>query len=392
MKRYIVTAVFFIVFITVIGFRYSQDIKNEAKEIKEISLLFKYEAGEGEKTSVSKSNTYFAALKDGNIYYYDKGRVQWNKKISESLVGIQISDNGDRIAAWESNKIYFLDKYGSILWSVERKENINSVIISPDSSYLLGVLENKLQFISASVIALNRIFEERNIGLIEKIFISEDGSSVGILTSVRAPQYLAEGQYLGSRVSSKIYLFDKNGKLKWQKGMPNEYVTSISVSDKGKYFVAGTSHLLEAYSTEKPLYIFDENGELVFSFNARDGFLGVSFSRDSNYIAAGSRDGNVYLFGKDVRGWTYLWNYSIGGWGDWTRPVSLSEKYYFAIWSNGYIHIIDKNGKLIWKYNTGTMPLLWIKTLSISQDGSYIWLSGYRGGEHEEIYLFKVEK
>ena len=385
MKRYILAIVFFIVFMAVIGVRHSQNIKDEVKEIQEVSLLLRYEATEGEKVSVSRSNTYFVTLKDGNIHYYDKGYVQWNKKISENLIGIQISDNGDRIATWESNKIYFLDKHGNKLWSIDLNGNLTSIVISPDSSYLISVLEDKLQFISTSIITMNRIFEERDVGSVEKIFISEDSSSVGVLASVHAPQYLNEGQFLGTMVSSKIYLFDKNGKLKWQKNMPNEYITSISVSNKGKYVAAATSHLLSAFDTEKPLYVFDENGELIWRFNALNGFFDIVISQDNNYVAAGSRDGNVYFFDKKGN---LIWKTAGGDY-----LVTISENYIATV-SSANLYLFDKNGNLLWEHEaTKELPVKFPKSLSISQDENYLLFSAYKGapGEPEEVYIFKMQ-
>ncbi|HJM81287.1 MAG TPA: PQQ-binding-like beta-propeller repeat protein, partial [Candidatus Poseidoniia archaeon] len=66
----------------------------------------------------------------------------------------------------------------------------------------------------------------------------------------------------------------------------------------------------------------DAGKEPKWNYNTGDGVDSVAISADGEYITAGGRDRNVYLFDKDSG--TLLWSYTTGIVGDGVFSVAIS--------------------------------------------------------------------
>ena len=109
----------------------------------------------------------------------------------------------------------------------------------------------------------------------------------------------------------------------------------------------------------------------------------ISVSSDGSYIAAGSYDDKVYFFNRNGN---LLWSYETGNTvldiavtfdGSYIAAGSLDDKVYF----------FNRNGDLLWSYETSGR----IEDVSVSSDGSYIATGTCDYGFHgdtNKIYLF----
>ncbi len=99
------------------------------------------------------------------------------------------------------------------------------------------------------------------------------------------------------------------------------------------------------------------------------GILSVSLSSDGNYVAAGSKDGNVYFFDREGK---LLWKH--GG-----HLASLSsDGSYIAIESENKVNLFDRNGNLLWNFGhyLGEYALIggeiWSGLSSVAFEGNHI--------------------
>ena len=106
----------------------------------------------------------------------------------------------------------------------------------------------------------------------------------------------------------------------------------------------------------------------------------VDISADGEYIAASSRDAEVFLFNKDDE--EPIWEYDTGG--DMNVAISSNGKY-IAAGSANKVYLFSKNSNTpLWNYSTGSNSIV---SVDISADGKYI-AAGSSGPENNNVYLF----
>jgi len=118
-------------------------------------------------------------------------------------------------------------------------------------------------------------------------------------------------------------------------------------------------------------------------FAIRDSVRSVAISADGEYIAVGSYDDHVYLFGKDNS--TPLWSYNTrSSWQSstvYSVAISADGEYIAAGTDNNTIYLFNKDSSTpLWTYTAGNTLL----SVSISADGEYITA----GSVDKKIYLF----
>ncbi len=100
----------------------------------------------------------------------------------------------------------------------------------------------------------------------------------------------------------------------------------------------------------------------------------VAISSDGLYIAAGSDNGNLYLFHKDSS--TPLWVFSAGA-NVSSVAISSNGFYITAGADNGYIYLFNRtSNQQMWNYTAGPSAL---NSVSMSADGQYLAASGPGG-------------
>jgi WD40 repeat protein len=106
---------------------------------------------------------------------------------------------------------------------------------------------------------------------------------------------------------------------------------------------------------------------LLWKYKVNGSVFGVSVSSDGSYVVAGSGDGNVYFFDKDGN---LLWRYNTSDYAVWETSVSANGDYIAAssgVWGRR-VHFLNRSGDLVWKYWTRSHA----RDISISSNGSYI--------------------
>lgn len=128
-----------------------------------------------------------------------------------------------------------------------------------------------------------------------------------------------------------------------------------------------------AMNVESSISFSPQEQQPLWSYQAGEDVASVSISSDGGYIAAGSWDGNVYLFSRTSG--TPLWSYRAGG----GVLVSMS--------SDGNRLVAGGHG--LWFFSCADNTPLWswqdpytVHSVSISSDGSYIAVGTI------DVYLF----
>ncbi len=180
----------------------------------------------------------------------------------------------------------------------------------------------------------------------------------------------------GEAVSYGIYLYDSNGNLIWSKQIP-EQLWGIDISPDGRYVAAGSM------GPDAKLYLYDRVEDSLWTYYTGGDTREVKFSHDGRYLAVGPTvtggSGSIGLF--DVETHQLLWERDTG---DWVREITFGpDDSYIAVGSSsGYLYVLNaSDGSVLWKrFHGGYLPFI----LEISQDGSRIMIAG----KSEEVYVF----
>ena len=148
------------------------------------------------KVAVSPDGQYFSFYcLGGNIYFLNKyGTVLWNKKLNNYGRGIDISKDGRFLVIGVNNNVYYVDNNGEIFWDLEVSKNIDIIKISSDAHWVFAGLENGVVCCFSD--DGNERWRKNVEGKIEDIKITTDTNFICISTK--------KGQ---------IYLFNRDGTL-----------------------------------------------------------------------------------------------------------------------------------------------------------------------------------
>jgi len=207
-------------------------------------------------------------------------------------------------------------------------------------------------------------------------------------------KYLAAADNEGN-----IYLFDiAQKKLLWQ--YKAEIVTDTGNLGMDKGVVSFSKNGYLAASLKGVVFLFKiERGEPIWSSPTGMVLNGLAISEDAEYIAAGGRDTNVYLWDKNSS--TPVWKHKIeakggimGGSVITTLDMTPNGKYFVVGTScpDRSIHVFSpQSSEPIFMVKVGiNFPLA---SVSIADDGQSILAGG--GGSREEPYtavLYKLKK
>jgi WD40 repeat protein len=293
--------------------------------------------------------------------------------------GVSISHDGSYIAAGSDDNVHLFNREGELLWSYKTGGNVMCVSISSDGSYIAagsGWYDSKVYLFNREGELLWSCKTGGNVmfGGVYGVSISSDGS------------YIVAGysDYNDDYSDDKVYLFNRDGELLWSYKI-SPTVGDVSISSDGSYIVARSRDNTGRYSCEDKAYIFNRAGELLYMIG--DGVCDVysvcdvSISSDCSYIAVGSRYNKVCLFN---RAGELLWSYQADG--D-VCGVSISSDGSYIVAVSGKdddkVYLFNREGELLWSYEAGGR----VNDVSISSDGSYIAAGSLDG----TVYLFNRE-
>jgi len=315
------------------------------------NLLWEYETGWVNSVSITPDGSYIAvgsgssySSSYGNVYLFRRnGNLLWEYKIGW-VESVSITPDGSYIVAEDNHgNVYLFDRNGNLLWGYKIGGMVESVSITPDGSYIVagGCLNFGYVCFFKNYVGLFKrkgrlLWRYNTDSMVESVSITPDGSYI-----------VAEDNH------GNVYLFDRNGNLLW-KYKTNDLINSISITSDGSYITVGVCHRLNDHS-HGYVYLFDKEGNLLWKYKTDGTVFSTSITPDGSYIVAGS-----------------------GG----LRPYTGSGSYHR--WFYGYVHLLNRNGSLLWKYKTDDKVI----STSITPDGSYIVAGTY----YFKVYLFTPSK
>jgi len=173
-----------------------------------------------------------------------------------------------------------------------------------------------------------------------------------------------DGVYVAAAVDYRsVYLLDSKGDMIWNKNLSSR-VERLSISD--------VDHLT-LITTGSDLKLFDVKGDIIWE----KGYTQVSdaaISADGRYIVVVASDSGEYKVNILDRIENDSIFYSLGEEGK--VSVSANADYIAIGTSDRFVHLIDRQGRLLWKNKLNTTTGS-IGSISISPDGGYIALSAY---------------
>ncbi|GBF36882.1 DUF5711 family protein [Methanofervidicoccus abyssi] len=254
-------------------------------------------------------------------------------------------------------------KYTAV-WKYDTGGWVDSVSITPDGNYIVAG-GNGIYLFNNNGDLLWKY--EKDLVYISSVSITPDGKYI-----VAGVGDTISGGAIG-HINNGIYLFNNNGNLLWRY-QPEDDVTSVAITPDGKYIAIGSGGFNDN------IYLFNNNGDELWKYKTDEYWVNsVSITPDGNYIVAGSEDKNVYLFNREGR---LLWKYETGNLV-WSVSITPDGNYIVAGSWDGNVYLFNKEGRLLWKYETGGA----VESVSITPDGNYI----VAGSNDSNVYLFNKE-
>lgn len=235
-----------------------------------------------------------------------------------------------------------------------------------------------------------------------------DGSAVLLWSyrtgsSIESISISSNGSYIAAGDWDTVYFFNKEGELLWSRKTGCGFNgVSVSMDAKGSCVAVGSGED-EHFSkeTDKKVYLFNREGELLWSYDTGANIYMVSLSADGSHVAAVA-DRHVFFF--DRKG-ELLWTYKKEGWLKKVEGVCTSGYHVAARCSDREILFFNTEGKLLWRHRTtvgGWFPSL--DEVSLSSDGPYVvavtggwWLPENKGDlsffdrDGELLWSYEIE-
>lgn len=189
------------------------------------------------------------------------------------------------------------------------------------------------------------IWEKTSADTVKDVAISADGSTVAVLTD------------------STLSCCSVGGALLWE--VPGSHARTVGISGDGSLVVTGG----------EDLRAYDGTGSRIFRHANGYFALGVGVSPDGSCIAGGFDNESLVLFRKNATG-VFLPPWSVQTDDDIvTLDLADNATSIVAGAKNGMVLRYAGNGKVLWRYDTGSSSL----SCSVTGDGSYIAVGADHG-------------
>ena len=170
-----------------------------------------------------------------------------------------------------------------LVWEYETANPITSVILLNDSNNISATHSNK---ISTWIKNISVPYDNKTVAsVIDKMVMSSDGRYI-----------------LTSQKTERTVTLWENGTKKWEKTNFVLQVIDISISANGSYISVVDFRNVYLFDNESKNHIWTDNPR---SSDSSEVMTSVSISPDGNYIAAGTDDGDVFLYSKNSS--SHLW-------------------------------------------------------------------------------------
>ncbi len=280
-------------------------------------------------------------------------------KMGGYVRAVSVSSNGTFIAGSSSGEIYSFDKEGKPLWNIHPQNGWKEMKVCPDGEYIALRYDGQVYLFNKDGNQLD-LFSR----VVHGLSMSPDCSNIAV--GSRGGDSYSQGD--------EIIIFNKK-EAKWlgtNAKIPGIFNT-LSISSNGSYIAAGYRRTLSGAGLGDEISIWNEDYFYpVWSFQTDSEVRIVSISADGSFLSAASGN-NMYFYDithrqisiKDIPG---------------INTVSVSSNGSYIVTGSGNdIYLFNRNGTLLWDYNTNNS----ITDLTISSDGSRI-----AAGSGRDIYIF----
>ena len=212
------------------------------------------------------------------------------------------------------------------LWSYETGWDVSSITISSDGSYVAA--------------------GERGMGWGVKVYLFSRDSSTplwscgGGYRDAWSVAISSDGSYIAAGdEDGNVYLFSRDSSIPLWSYTTGAFLIPVAISSDGSYIAAGG----------RGVYLFSRDSSIpLWSYDVLSSIDSVAISSDGSYIAAGNWDDKIYLFSRVSS--TPLWSYAtseIGGFSGIGSYRGDPDVESVAISSDGsYIAAGDRDGKI----------------------------------------------
>ncbi|MFC1736067.1 protein kinase [Candidatus Hydrogenedentota bacterium] len=173
----------------------------------------------------------------------------------------------------------------------------------------------------------------------------------------------AQGWVLAGLTDSEVVLLDADGAEMWRFKVPMRgTVRSVAIMPDISLAAIGTK--------ERSVYLLDSRKNLLWKREFGGDVRGLGFDSEHSLVIVGSTNGRIRALtreGKDC--WAYTTDYKL-----WDLVTHQGTRTILAGCGDSHIYLLDFDGKLIWKEDTGD----WVARVSIDPQGQYAAaLTGY---------------
>ncbi len=300
-----------------------------------------------------------------------KGKELWEFKTQYEIENIRMSDKGEYIVVETvsqscftdfekcGEKVYVFNRSGAPLWTYDGARNpyvdsFGNVLIATPNEIAMYNIEKKLVRIYSN--DRNYFWASDNLDLI----------------AIESSEYDEEEMEL---ISSKLELFDKNGKKLWERETGSG-VTEVKFSDDRNLIVAGAFN---------EVYFFDRKGN-SFKYLPERGTKDFSITSDGKYVVVA---GNSYYVNNKMfsqltllnQSAEVLWKGNIESGFIYDMEITNDGAYVYLFIDGDDLIIIDaRNGEIINKIEN-----MKLYQRSFSKDMEYVAMGGYK------LYVFDTK-
>jgi WD40 repeat protein len=295
-----------------------------------ILWTFQREGKKVRSIAISRSGDYVGAVflnpeapsfyADGEILFFNlTGSVLWDYTRDYTVERIAISDDGNSIYASGSPNLYSFDRNGTIIGQNESEGRTWVLEVTGDGSYAIagGTIMERVHVANSQTPA-NRIYAIEKDGTIAWNYSTRHAiNSIGISS---------DAGIIVNAAGYELSSFTRNGTLIWQqKSGPD--ISSVAVSSNGEYTAAGTRYSLRLFNrtgtqlwnyeyspgissvgmsddgnviiagAADGIYVFNRAGKMLWQYETPESVLHVSIAKDGRYFAAGTSD-TAYFFNR----------------------------------------------------------------------------------------------
>ena len=297
----------------------------------------------------------------------------WVYETDYSPSSVSVSMNGSYIAVGSSNKVYFLNHNGSLLWDYTTNDPIVDVSMIADASQITASSSEGFPIPDGTVYWFDNQGE---------LFHSIESTGVSSVSMSPEGSYFAMTyvHWMGWNDVVKIWGYEE-GEWLWTQSFGDDRTAAVSVSSGGEFIAVGGAKAVTLFDGGG-LQLYNKAGDLLWEYEIDTTYMGgdkysVSISSDGKYIAAGNRDNDyLYFFGRDQG---LIWSYYLGE----VRGVSVSDDGSFiAVATFGAVYLFDDRMNLLW-----TTEISFLEDVAISADATLI----VAVTKYNEVYAFEIQ-